>query len=237
MTSVLPLRRLRRTRVERKTLGLAVLALGAVSGVVAGEVGRVWHRGSAPGPTEADHLLDAAAVAVQEAGEVARVGYREAPDEETALLNLFLSFVLTFSLARTSTWAIRRRGTFGPFRDLKVGKRHVHHFVPGILLAFLAGGASVVSRNQALDPWLAVPFGAGLGLTLDESAMLLQFEDVYWTEEGVLSVQIGFTATALLGAAILARRIGRRGEAEVLETAPDAALNGTGRSNGAASTP
>ena len=46
--------------------------------------------------------------------------------------------------------------SFGPFGDLVLGQHHIHHFVPGILLAFLAGGASVVSRNESIDPWLAM---------------------------------------------------------------------------------
>ena len=79
-----------------------------------------------------------------------------------------------------------------------VGERHIHHFVPGIVIAFLAGGASVLSRNEELDPLLAVPFGMGVALTLDESALLLRLDDVYWSEEGIISVQITLAALALL---------------------------------------
>jgi hypothetical protein len=75
-----------------------------------------------------------------------------------------------------------------------------------------------VSRNEALDQWLALPFGAGVALTLDESALLLELEDVYWTEQGVLSVQITLSAIAFLGALTLSRRLLRRGEQRVLET-------------------
>jgi hypothetical protein len=214
-----PLRRRRALHLERSTLALAVAALGAVGGVAVTEIGRVWHKGSAPGPVEADHILDAAVTAVAEASEVARAGLRETPERETALLNLFVSFVVAFGFARVSTWTIRRRGRFGPFRDLRVGNHHVHHFVPGMILALLAGGYAIVSDDETIESWLALPFGAGLGLTLDESALLLEFDDVYWTEEGVLSLQVALTATALLGGAVLARRVGRRGEADVLEAA------------------
>src|SRR3712207_8437960 len=47
---------------------------------------------------------------------------------------------------------------------------------------------------------LAIPFGAGVALTLDESALLLELEDVYWTEEGVVSVQITLATIGLLAA-------------------------------------
>ena len=50
---------------------------------------------------------------------------------------------------------------------------------------------------------LAVPFGVGLGLTLDESALLLELEDVYWSREGLLSVQITLAVMAMLGALAL----------------------------------
>ena len=111
---------------------------------------------------------------------------------------------------------IRRRGSFGPFRDLRAGGHHIHHFVPGIALAFLAGGGALLSRDESLEPWLAVPFGAGVALTLDESALLLELEDVYWTEEGVLSLQISSAVAAALGSIAAARRLLRRGEEEIL---------------------
>jgi hypothetical protein len=202
------------------TIALAAVALATTVGVAAGELARVWRRGSAPLPADTDHVLEAAEVAARESVEVAVEGFRATSARETALLNLLASFVVSFCAVRASTYTIRSRGTFGPFRDLRVGRRHVHHFVPGIVMAFLAGGASIASRNEELDQWLALPFGTGVALTLDESALLLQLEDVYWTEQGVLSVQITLSAIALLGALALSRRLLRRGEARVLEDAP-----------------
>jgi hypothetical protein len=213
-------RRARPARLERGTLALAVAALGATATAVAAEVGRVWRRGSAELPAGADDLLGAAAVAAREAGEVARVSYHEASRWENASLNLLATFVLSFGLVRVSTEVIRRRGPTGPFRNVAWGERHIHHFVPGIVLAFVAGLLSIVSRDEGLDPWLAIPFGAGLGLTLDESALLLRLDDVYWTEDGILSVQITLTAIALLSCGVLSRRVLRRGEARVLTPAP-----------------
>jgi hypothetical protein len=98
-----------------------------------------------------------------------------------------------------------------------VGRRHIHHFVPGIVMAFGAGAAAILSRNEVLEPWLALPFGVGMGLTLDESALLLELEDVYWSREGLLSVQITLAVIAGLGALALGLRFLRRGEQLVLE--------------------
>ena len=54
--------------------------------------------------------------------------------------------------------------------------------------------------------------GAGIGLTFDEAALLLDLRDVYWTREGLLSVQLSLGATAILSIAILTQRMLRRGE-------------------------
>lgn len=201
---------------DRRTLGLGIVAGVATAGAVAVEVGRVWRRGSAPLPADADAPFVAAAEAVVETAEVARTGYREVSTGENAMFNLLTAFVTTFLLARSITTALRRRSTFGPFRNVKVGRRHIHHFVPGIVIAFASGAAAIVTRDENLERWLAIPFGAGMGLTMDESALLLELDDVYWSEEGVVSVQITMAVTALLAAVALASRFLRRGEQMVL---------------------
>jgi hypothetical protein len=203
-------------RRDRRTLALGVVAVATTATVAAGELARVWRKGSAPLPTEADNVLEAAERAARETVEVAVVGYQQTSDRETALLNLLAAFTLTFGIARASVHTIRARGAWGPFRDWSIGPRHIHHFVPGILLAFLAGGASIVSRDESLDQWFAIPFGAGLALTLDESALLLELDDVYWTEAGVVSVQITLGALAGLSTVTLALRMLKRGEERVL---------------------
>jgi len=195
---------------------LAAVATGTVAALVAVEYGRVWRRGRAPLPTDAEEPLKAAAEAAAETAEVAIVGYREASTRENALFNLLASFVITFITVRSVTFLLRERARVGPFRDLVVGRRHIHHFVPGIALAFVAGGVAIVTRNETVERWMAVPFGAGMGLTLDESALLLELDDVYWSEEGILSVQITLAVTALLAATALAARLLLRGEQEVL---------------------
>ena len=194
--------------------GVAALAVGAV---VVGELGRVWKRGSAPLPREADNLLLAAEEAVAETAQVARVGYEQASTRENAMFNLLSSFVGTFLAARGITALLRHRPTVGPFRNLRVGRRHIHHFVPGIVIAFSAGAGAILTRDDGLEPKLAVPFGMGMGLTLDESALLLELEDVYWSREGLLSVQITMAVAALLASVALALRFLRRGERAVLE--------------------
>jgi hypothetical protein len=191
----------------------------AVAAVAAGELGRVWRRGSAPLPHDAPSLLVAAEEAVAETAQVARAGYREVSTRENATFNMLSSFVGTFLAARGVTYLLRDQRRVGPFRNLTVGRRHIHHFVPGIVLAFGAGAAAILTRDEDLEPLLAVPFGMGMGLTLDESALLLELEDVYWSREGLLSVQVTLAVTALLASLALGLRFLRRGEQAVLPAA------------------
>ena len=201
-------------RAERGTWALGVAAIGLTAAVAATELARVWSLRSAQDP-EPD-LLGSADAAVRDTVAVAVAAYETGTTRENAALNLLGSFSITFGCTRMATYLIRRRGRLGPVHDVLVGGRHVHHFVPGIVLVFLAGGASVLSRNEALDPLLALPFGVGAALTLDESALLLKLDDVYWTEEGIVSVQITLAVLALASAAVLATKALRRGERRVL---------------------
>jgi hypothetical protein len=199
------------------TIALGAVAGAAVAAVVAGEVSRVWRRGSAPLPSEAPSLLLAAEEAVAETAQVARAGYREVSTRENTMFNLLTSFVGTFIAARVITHVLRDRARVGPFRNVRVRRRHIHHFVPGIVIAFGAGAVAILSRDERFESKLAVPFGVGMGLTLDESALLLELEDVYWTREGLLSVQITLAVTALLASLALGLRFLRRGEQAVLD--------------------
>jgi hypothetical protein len=215
----MPSRRRGLAALERRTIALGVAAYSVTAVALLAEFGRVWRRGSAPLPHEADDALVAAAEAAGEAITVAVEGYRETPRRENALFNLLASFSLSFSLARGITYLLRRRKRVGPFRDLRIGSRHIHHFVPGILLAFAAGATAILTDDEQIEPKLALAFGTGMGLTLDESALLLELEDVYWSQEGVLSVQIALAAMSLMSATALGLRFLRRGEAAVLEAA------------------
>jgi hypothetical protein len=185
-------------------------------GAFAVELGRVWRRGSAPLPSETDRVVEAAVEAGVETTAVALAGYQAAPAQENALFNLFASFVVSLVASRAIAFGLRDRRRLGPFRNLRVGRRHIHHFVPGIVLAFLAGAIAIVTRDEDLEPKLALFFGAGMGLTMDEAALLLELDDVYWTEEGLLGVQIGAGLVGLLGALAIGLRFLRRGEERVL---------------------
>ena len=193
--------------------GLGVSLAGAA---VALEYWHVWRRGRAPLPTETEAVLGAGAEAARETVEVVVAGYQSGYRRENALLNLLVAYAGTAALARVSTHLIRAHGSLGPLRNRRVAGRHIHHFLPGIGLVLLSGGASIVTRGEQFDRWLALPFGAGGALILDEAALLVELEDVYWSKEGILSVQMTTATLSLLGALAVGRRVARRGEAEVL---------------------
>jgi hypothetical protein len=103
---------------------------------------------------------------------------------------LLLALLITFVVVRTITRRIRsEEQREGVLRDVTVGGVHIHHIVWGIGLTLVAGFLEF--RFQPDPPWLevlAVVFGIGAGLMLDEFALSLYMKDVYWAEQGRASV-------------------------------------------------
>jgi hypothetical protein len=176
--------------------------------VLAGQFGRMLRRRAREG--ESEGLVEAAPAAALDTVGVAVSGYSATPRSETILFNILAGFLGSFALVRISTWGIR--DGWGPFRNLNLGGRHIHHFVPGILLGFGSGIAALLTDDEVRENRLALSMGAGMGLTFDEAALLLDLRDVYWTRKGLLSVQLSLGATAILSIAILTGRMLRRGE-------------------------
>jgi len=206
-------------RADRLTLGLAGVALASAGTVIVGEGVRLARRRARRRPPPetvlqgAEQRLETAGKATQDAVAVLVEGYEATSRTETVLFNLLAGFMFSFALVRLSTAGIRRG--WWPLGNVRVRGRHIHHFIPGILTAFSSGAAAILTDDARLEQALAVPFGAGIGLTFDEAALLLDFRDVYWTREGVLSVQLSFGLTATLAGTILALRMLRRGEERV----------------------
>src|SRR5215211_8103367 len=125
--------------------------------------------------------------------------------EEAARAGLILlgSFLLSFLFIRTSARLMRSpKVTWWPGSIETEGGLHVHHLVFGIVLMLLVG---FVLALQPASPWaeiMAGAFGIGAGLTLDEYALWLHLEDVYWSEQGRRSVDAVVVA-ALIGGLLL----------------------------------
>ena len=214
-------RRLKKARqagrqASGRTRLLGALAGGAVLTVMGAELARVWRLGMLPVSREA---ADSDEVnPLKRSLMVIREGYAVSRTRENSLFNMLASFSVTFGVTRGITWYIRDHGRLGPIQNVVVGTRHIHHFLPGGIIALTAGGVAIGMKGSEYDKYLALPFGIGVALVLDESALLLELEDVYWTEEGVLSVQIVFAAMALLAALAYLIRMLRNTEGQDAET-------------------
>ena len=117
------------------------------------------------------------------------------------LMLCFLAFVITFVTTRMIT-RISRDGR-GPFRIVTEGGTHIHHSVPGIILLIIGAFTSVGGpASLAWNSFAAVLIGIGTSLVLDEFALILHLQDVYWSGEGQLSVEAVSLAAACLGLAL-----------------------------------
>lgn len=201
-------KRQRSSTMKWKTRTLGLVSVGAVAVLAAAELNRIWRLGRMP----EDHGGEASRYGPIRAVVTVREGYRVSSTRENATFNMLFAFVIAFATARTTTHYIRLQGTAGPFRDLSVGGRHIHHFVPGALIALGAGGVAIATDSPRVRRVLAIPYGVGVALVLDEAALLLELEDVYWSDEGVLSVQVVFAVMALLAAITYALQVRRQGE-------------------------
>ena len=139
-------------------------------------------------------------------------------DAKRPLFTLLVGFSATFLIARLNTRLTRRHGR----SHLRIGSvvtpggLHIHHSVFGIIAMAVAGILTFALRPA--DPWieiLAFVFGSGTALTLDEFALILHLEDVYWTGEGRKSIDaviLGLTFIVLLLTGLLPRSINEVGD-------------------------
>jgi hypothetical protein len=76
-----------------------------------------------------------------------------------------------------------------------VGGEHLHHYMWGIGLVSAVGGVAVHGEDaQRRHPVVALSYGAGLALIVDEFALLLDLKDVYWAKQGRISIDLGVGA-------------------------------------------
>ncbi len=121
-----------------------------------------------------------------------------------------LGFFVTVLVVRALTLAIRY--DIGPFHNVSMNGRHIHHLVWGIVLLLLVGyawlmeiGTGASSSTQWTGRVTSMLFGVAAALTLDEFALWLNLRDVYWEREGRES----FEALALFGGLLAIGVFGR----------------------------
>jgi NADH:ubiquinone oxidoreductase subunit 3 (subunit A) len=118
------------------------------------------------------------------------------------LLLAFVAFVVTFLATRTITRLIRAGR--GPFHNMSSGGTHQHHSTPGTILLVTGAFTAVGADGRApLDYIAAAVIGIGASLVLDEFAMIFHLQDVYWSQEGQLSVNVVTLVAACVGLAVV----------------------------------
>ncbi len=114
-----------------------------------------------------------------------------------------LGFLVTFGIVRGITHLIK--AGIGPFHNVASGGLHIHHLVWGILLVLIVGYIWLIEEGIT-SSWLssitAIAFGVGAALTLDEFALWLNLQDVYWTGRGRESIDAVVIFAGLLSVGI-----------------------------------
>jgi lysyl-tRNA synthetase class 2 len=113
---------------------------------------------------------------------------------------VLVGFVGSFAFIRMSTRMIRAEVSWWPGNVESEGGLHVHHLVFGIIAMMVAGTLGFAAAGHS--PWTEITaffFGVGAGLTIDEFALWVYLEDVYWAEQGRSSIDATVIAASLIG--------------------------------------
>ncbi len=124
------------------------------------------------------------------------------------LFCFLIGFVVAFVFIRISVRLIRAKVRWWP-GNITPGGLHVHHMVFGVVTMVISGGALIAvyeDGSSATGALLATLFGIGAALTLDEFALIFYLTDVYWDEEGRVSVDAVFVAIAVTGLLLMGLR-------------------------------
>ena len=119
---------------------------------------------------------------------------------EQAVFLVLVGFLGSFAFIRMSTRIIRsERVSWWPGNIESEGGVHLHHLVFGIVTMMAFGTLGFVTDGRSPYAELcALFFGIGLGLTIDEYALWVHLEDVYWAEEGRSSIDATVIAASLM---------------------------------------
>ncbi|HET6571122.1 MAG TPA: hypothetical protein VFG58_06515 [Solirubrobacterales bacterium] len=119
-------------------------------------------------------------------------------DEKQGLFLVLVGFILSFAFIRMSTRLMRSpRVTWWPGSVVSDSGVHVHHLVFGIVTMMIAGALGFLALGESPYAEIcAFAFGVGAGLTIDEFALWVYLDDVYWAEEGRSSIDATVIAAA-----------------------------------------
>jgi hypothetical protein len=126
-------------------------------------------------------------------------------EEKQGLFLVLAGFILSFAFIRMSTRLMRSpRVPWWPGSVVSESGVHLHHLVFGIVTMMISGAVGFTVLGDG--PWAeicALAFGIGAGLTIDEFALWIYLDDVYWAEEGRVSIDATVIAAAAMGLILL----------------------------------
>lgn len=120
---------------------------------------------------------------------------------------LWVGFTVTFLVARLITGVIKLGDS--DTGNLDVGGLHLHHYLWGILLVVAVAVFGLVDRSARARTVMGAVLGVGIGLVVDEAALLVTLRDVYWSAAGWSSVAVAVTVISFLGTVLVVTRSGR----------------------------
>jgi hypothetical protein len=130
---------------------------------------------------------------------------RIAEHELQGLYLVLIGFILSFAFIRMSTRLMRSpKVPWWPGSIVSDSGVHLHHLVFGIVTMMVAGAGGFAAFGNS--PWTeicAFAFGVGAGLTIDEFALWVYLDDVYWAKEGRSSIDATVLAAAAMMLALL----------------------------------
>jgi hypothetical protein len=126
-------------------------------------------------------------------------------EDKQGVFLVLVGFLASFGFIRMSTRLMRSpRVPWWPGSVVSDSGVHVHHLVFGIVTMMLAGTAGFIALGESpYEEICAFLFGVGSGLTIDEFALWLYLDDVYWSEEGRISIDATVIAAAIMGLVVL----------------------------------
>jgi hypothetical protein len=116
----------------------------------------------------------------------------------------WVAFTATFVIARIVTGVIKLGDE--DTGNISAGGLHLHHYLWGILLVAAVAIFGLVDRNPRARTLMGLGLGIGLALIVDEIALLVTLEDVYWSSAGWTSVAVAVSLIGVIGTVLALTR-------------------------------
>ncbi|MFK0192041.1 hypothetical protein [Kitasatospora sp. NPDC090308] len=150
--------------------------------------------------------------------------WREVSPTRRGLVLAWWGFTLTFGFLRLLTWLIHIDAA--GVGNVSAGGVHIHHYVWGILILMVVGALGLVERSARWRTWMGLAYGIGTALVIDETANLIDLNDVYWEDAGWVSIAVALIVIGIAGSALALTHRDETGPDGAGDRAGDGAADG-----------